>query len=191
MRFQMPALGVSLFVILSATPLVNCSWGIPEDLEDGVYQWIFPKVFYSGGIYGFPEGYEVSTTRFDVDPNVNITAVQNDEGHRFPRTDQACWTDISKANATEYIMANAMLSNWCEMYNPPATTILGAVYGEAVSFMCQPHDNDFWKQSCSRYEIDRVSASLDFECGNDSAGRVKFDKWHKAYGRTKRGAEIC
>ncbi|UKZ60736.1 uncharacterized protein TrAtP1_002007 [Trichoderma atroviride] len=90
-----------------------------------------------------------------------------------------------------------MLSNWCAMYQPRVQSVVAAVYGDEVWYMCTykvKHRSPALPaipQSCAREELDVVSDRLDRWCGADRIAAVDIDDWTLTYGRTQRNTSFC
>ncbi|KAM0470045.1 hypothetical protein ACHAPX_010136 [Trichoderma viride] len=186
--------GILKLVLLLALAMV-CSpisaIRVPQRLPDGVYEL---STRDSHRI----KPYFIARYDMDMYTSVNLTAMNNDDRGPFASTRHRCSRNATVEHDSRNVTAaRAMLSNWCAMYQPRIRSVVVAVQGNEVWYMCSyknKHRSPALPeipQSCAREEIDMVSNRLDGWCGADKSAAVDIDNWALTYGRTQRKVSFC
>lgn len=163
---------------------------VPQRLPDGVYEISTRKVTRVQPYF---------ITRYDMEmyASVNLTAQYNDDRGPLASSRHRCSRNVTADHDSRNVTAaRAMLSNWCALYEPYPRSVVVAVQGDEVWYMCSygkhpsPAVPDV-RQSCAREEIDMVADRFERWCGEDKIAAIDIDKWHLSYGRTLRNLTFC
>ncbi|KAL6893308.1 hypothetical protein GGI43DRAFT_412791 [Trichoderma evansii] len=183
---------IKLILLLAATSssLVS-SMKVPKTLADGVYE-ISTRKFVRY------KPYYIAHYDMEMYQTVNLTAKENDDRGPLVSTRHRCSKVAAGHDSSNVTSARAMLSNWCAMYKPRVKSVVVAVQGNDVWYMCtykrKKHRSPALPeipQSCAREEINMVSNRLDRWCGEDKIAAVDIDDWSLTYGRTQREVSFC
>jgi hypothetical protein len=163
---------------------------VPKKLPDGVYELSTRK---------FPRSRPYFIARYDMAmySSVNLTAQDNDDRGPLASTRHRCAKAADGHDSRNVTAARAMLSNWCALYKPRARSVVVAVQGNEVWYMCtyrRKHRSPAMPkipQSCAREEIEMVSNRFDRWCGENKIAAVDIDAWTLTYGRTQRDLPFC
>lgn len=176
-------LAMAIFPLVSAIK-------VPKKLRDGVYEISTRKFVRS-------KPYYVAHYDMEMYRSVNLTAKDNDDRGPLVSTRHRCSKVAAGHDSFNVTAARAMLSNWCAMYKPRVRSVVVAVQGDEVWYMCtykRKHRSPALPeipQSCAREEIDMVSDRFDRWCGQDKIAAVDIDNWTLTYGRTQREVSFC
>ncbi|KAL7926727.1 hypothetical protein ACQKWADRAFT_328383 [Trichoderma austrokoningii] len=181
---------LQLILLLAMTSLVSAI-RVPIRLPDGVYELSTRKV--STGT----RPYFIARYDMELYSSVNLTAKDDDNRGPLVSTRHRCAKPTATHDSRNLTAARAMLNNWCALYKPRVQSIVAAVLGNEVWYMCTYRRKNRSPalpeipQSCAREEIDMVSNRLDRWCGVDKIAAVDIDDWTLTYGRTQRNASFC
>ncbi|KAK1252470.1 hypothetical protein MKX08_003657 [Trichoderma sp. CBMAI-0020] len=164
---------------------------VPMRLPDGVYELSTRKF-----IHRMP--YFIARYDMEMYTSVNLTARTNDDRGPLVSTRHRCSRSVTAKHDTRNVTAaKTMLSNWCAMNRPRVRSVVVAVQGNEVWYMCtyeKKHRSSVLPdlpQSCAREEVEMVSDRLNRWCGLDKMAAVDIDDWALTYGRTQRNVSFC
>ncbi|KAL7894977.1 hypothetical protein HDV63DRAFT_151943 [Trichoderma sp. SZMC 28014] len=163
---------------------------VPQRLPDGVYELSVRKLSKVKPYF---------ITRYDMEmyTGVNLTAKVNDDRGPLVSNRHRCSRNFTADHDSRNVTAaRAMLSNYCALYEPKPRSVVVAVQGNDVWYMCAYGDHPSpavidTRQSCAREEIDMIADRFDRWCGEDKVATVDIDDWHLSYGRTLRNLSFC
>lgn len=186
--------GITTLILLLAatTSSLVSAIKVPTTLRDGVYEISTRKAVRA-------KPYYIAHYDMEMYQTVNLTAKKNDDRGPLVSTRHRCSKVAAGHDSGNVTSARAMLSNWCAMYMPHGKSVVVAVQGNDVWYMCtykRKHKDRSplllpIPQSCAREEIDMVSNRFDRWCGENKIAAVDIDDWSLTYGRTQREVSFC
>lgn len=185
-----PILKLVLFLVLALFSSPVSAIKVPKKLRDGVYEISTRKFVQS-------KPYFIAHYDMDMYRSVNLTAKDNDDRGPLVSTRHRCAKKAATHDSRNVTIARDLLSNWCALYKPRVRSVVAAVQGDEVWYVCtyqRKHRSPALPeipQSCAREEIDTASSRFDRWCGPDKIAAVDVDDWTLTYGRTQREVSFC